>query len=205
LGAYVGFRSPEKLKEKLDISAEQAGRSLSAETALRVETTFRDEGTLDQAMALAHGGDNAALLHLFGHVLRVVAPYGGQWLEDDAASTEVARGIVHMLRRLRAPDDGHVAEAGTVEGRVDSLIYDSLGYEAGEHDISARARWAGEQRRRMGPAIGERLLRIRRAMKAMLEAGPPREMQKPDPAAAALWEPAIARLNARKEGEGEDA
>ena len=174
--------------------ASNNGRTQSQEAEVRLERSFEEADALDLALALAYGADNAGLLHLLGHVLRVVAPHGGQWLDADAASTEVARGIVHVLRRLRAPDDGHIGMDGSVERRLDRLIYDSLG--AGENENSARGRWAAEQRQRFGSEIGNRLLRIHRAISPAMEAENAR--------IAASWDRAIAKHNAKIDAEIED-
>jgi hypothetical protein len=70
-------------------------------------------------------------------------------------------------------------------------------YDLGLNDGSSYARWAAEKRESFGPTIGLRL-----AVKAALEELPPRELPKPDEESASVWEPEIARINARRASEG---
>jgi hypothetical protein len=197
LGAYLGFRLPDPLKEKVDASAAEAGRSLSAETAIRLAATYEEQDALDRAQVLAFGPDNGPLLFLVGEVLRIAAAHGGEWLDDDAAAKDVAAAYVHLLRRLRSPDDGATASNG-VEKRVDDLLFD-MGYTGAEHraEQSPRARWAAEKRSRFG-IYAERLIRYREAVTKELQAQPPREMAQPPPD---VWEHAIARQIAQAEAE----
>lgn len=45
-GEYVGFRASPALKKKLERAAKAAGRSLSTETQMRLEQSFRDDRML---------------------------------------------------------------------------------------------------------------------------------------------------------------
>src|SRR5262249_60296948 len=81
LGAYVGFRLPDELKQKVDASAAEAGRSLSAETAIRLAATYEEQDALDRAMTLAYGADNAGFIHLAGEIFKTLVPRG-EWLVD---------------------------------------------------------------------------------------------------------------------------
>jgi hypothetical protein len=150
-------------------------------------------------MVLAYGADNGPLLHLIGEVLRVVAPRGGEWLEDDAALRDMAVGLVHFLRQLRAPDDGTMASEG-VEKRIDDLLFD-LGYDGSEWghgaDQSPRARWAAKKRGQFG-IYGPLLMRYREAVTRVLLEQPPREMPRPEPSAQESWDRIIAEINARR-------
>jgi hypothetical protein len=197
----LSLRVTPRLKQRLDDVGKEESRNLSQEAELRLERSFDNEDALDRAMTWAYGEDNAGLLHLVGHILRVVAPHGGEWLEDEAAAASVARGLVHMLRRLRAPDDGTMAERG-IEKRVDDLLFD-LAYVGSEHGStgSPRDRRAAEQRRRFGSVIAANLIKRRRAVTEALEAMPTREWPQPDPSSVDSWEPIISRINERFEAE----
>jgi len=186
------------VKTRLDETAKNNGRTQSQEAEVRLERSFEDEDALDRAMVLAFGADNGPLLFLVGEVLRVAAPHDGGWLDDDAGAKDVAAAFVHLLRRLKSPNDGATASNG-VEKRVDDLLFD-LGYTGAEHRApeSPRARWAAEKRSRFG-IYAERLIRYRVAVMKELLAQPPREMAKPKPEDAASWERAIAQLPTRRE------
>jgi len=181
----------------LDEEGKEEGRNLSQEAERRLEATLDEQDALDRAMILAYGADNGPLLHLIGEVLRVAAPHGGEWIENDAALQDVAAGLVQLLRRLRAPDDGAMADSG-VEKRVDDLLSEQLGY-TGVKD-SPRARWAAEKRKRFG-IYAERLTRYRRAVRERIPSDESREMAKPEPEDAAGWGRAIAPINERVEPE----
>jgi hypothetical protein len=197
----LSFRVAPSIKQRLDDARQADGRNLSEEAERRLEASLAAEDAFDLAARLAFGEDNSGAIFLFAHALRAIAP-AGAWLDDDAASAAVARGLCHLLKRLRSPDDGHIVGEDGPERRIDVLIYDQLGYELEPPNTSARARWAAEQRRKFGDEIGGRLLRIRRAMKAAQEAVPPRAMAMPAPDdAAVVWEHTIARLIAQAEAE----
>jgi hypothetical protein len=102
------------------------------------------------------------------------------------------------VRRLLTPEDAHVVLDNTPEGRADAVLYD-LGLDDG----SGYARWAAEKRDSFGPVIGPRLVAMHEAVKAMLEAMPPREWPQPDPDSPATqsWARAIAKVNAHPEAE----
>src|SRR5215472_18764726 len=183
----LGLKVTPDVKTRLDETAKNNGRTQSHEAEVRLERSFEDEDALDRAMLLAFGADNGPLLFLVGEVLRVGAPHGGGWLDEDSGAKDVAAAFVHLLRRLRAPDDGATASNG-IEKRVDDLLFD-LGYTGAEHRApeSPRARWAAEKRSRFG-IYAERLIRYRVAVMKELLAQPPREMAKPKPEDAASWQ-----------------
>jgi predicted DNA-binding protein len=195
----VSFRLAPSIKQRLDDVRQADGRNLSEEASRRIEASLAAEDAFDLAARLAWGEANSGLIALFAHALRVIAPIGADYLDDDKASAAVARGFCHLMKRIKSPDDAHIVGEDGPERDIDVLIYDQLGYELEPPNTSARARWVAAQRRRFGDELGGRLLRIRRAMKAAQEAGPPREMAKPDPAVAASWAHAIAEIKARRE------
>jgi hypothetical protein len=188
----LGLKVTPGVKTRLDETAKNNGRTQSQEAEVRLERSFEDEDALDRAMLLAYA-DIGPLLFLVGEVLRVAAPHGGGWLDDDASAKDVAAAFVHLLRRLRSPDDGVTASNG-VEKRVDDLLFD-MGYTGAEHRApeSPRARWALEKRRRFG-IFAERLIRYRMAVMKELLTQPPHEMAKPKPEDAASWARAVANL-----------
>jgi hypothetical protein len=203
----MSFRVTPERKANLDEGAKQSGRSLFAEIELMIELGAAAKDALDQAMRLTYGEDNAGLIHLFAEMLRVVAPHGGEWLDDETATAEVLRGFARLLKRLKTPDDGHVLTDGSPEARVDSWLYDLAYDDAGAYGISGarspRARYMLSKRERFGPAIGDRLVEMRRAVREALEAMPPREWppSDPDSPAAQSWARVTERLNEQPEAE----
>jgi hypothetical protein len=195
----LSLRVTPECKRRLDDAAQQNDRSLSQQAELIFERAFDDRDALDRAVTLAYGANNGPFLHLIGEALGVLAPRG-EWLDDEKAVASVATGFIHLLRRLRAPDDG-TPGTGLEAEHVDRLLYD-FGDDGTQHPrspVGAHQRWAEEKRKRFGPAVGPRLIRIRGALRKALEEGPGREMPEPDPASAAIWEPEIARIDERVE------
>lgn len=93
------------------ILIEAAGRnlrSLSAEIETRLESTFRTQESLGEALSVAFGPDAADLLMVFGRLLRHAPGVRGMGIEDEWAKDPVAfdiaaREVKRALERLRPP------------------------------------------------------------------------------------------------------
>ncbi|SRR6266851_1790076 len=183
----LSIRTTSGIKAALAAEAEGQGGNLSEEAERRIVASLESDKSLDQAMVLAYGPDNAGLLCLIGEVLRIVTPHG-EWLDNDAGFDAAAGGIVRVLRRLRAPGDGTTAESGP-DARVDALLWD-LGDTGEDHpgQLTARQRWAAEKRRRLGEELSARLKTMREAVR---EGAPPRDAPEADPEAVAAWGAAL--------------
>jgi hypothetical protein len=150
--SYVGFKTDDELKDRLQAAGARADRSLSGEVRHRVETTFLEEDLLGQALLLAYGPDNGGLIILVGEVLRMLDPRG-QWRDHPEHGEAVRRGCAHLLKRLQsAPEPVTIADENSPEGHVDKLLLD-LG--------DPGSRWAKGIRRRLG-ALAPLLIEMRR-------------------------------------------
>ncbi len=79
----LSIRTTSGIKAALAAEAEGQGGNLSEEAERRIVASLESDKSLDQAMVLAYGPDNAGLLCLIGEVLRIVTPHG-EWLDNDA-------------------------------------------------------------------------------------------------------------------------
>ncbi len=168
LGAYVGFKSPPDLKEKLETSAAIAERSLSAETRERVERSFWDP---------TFPPEIAALLELLGRTMvDTITGISGvnRWsghgsnqpgLAQPYAYSQAVAGAMHVLQ-LTLPEGpaephGFFAMADYPRERADQVgkqIADGI-LEAmrGRHpDPGTAALWVPRVRKKLG-IIGDRL------------------------------------------------
>jgi hypothetical protein len=178
-------RIREALKAQLEREAAAAGRSLSEEIETRLERSV-DPG---------YGPDHGPMLHLIDQVVRTVDPRG-QWRDDPAKGTLIIRGIARLLHRLQAPDDAHVFLDGSVEARIDELLFD-LGNDGSDHpgSLAHVHRWSEEIRRRLG-GLGPLLIEMRRAVREHLESMPPSKPPEADPQLVATWTPRLEREQA---------
>lgn len=175
------------VKSFLEAEAAAEGRSLSE----KIETIF--EGHI--------ASPPQPLVVLTDEVTRVVDPRG-RWRENspmgEAAAAAIVRGIARAVKRLRTPDDPHVYRDGSVEARVDALLWD-LGNDGSEHHGPQTHvhRWSEEIRRRLGD-LGPVLIEMRRTVRAHLEAMPPAEPPPSEPEHDELWRKAQERAAARR-------
>src|SRR5690348_2782997 len=66
----LGLRVTPQIKERLDGTARQHGRTQSQEAERRIELTFRAEDQFEQGLELIFGRQLGGLLTLLGHVIR---------------------------------------------------------------------------------------------------------------------------------------
>jgi hypothetical protein len=180
--AFYQARIREAVKAFLELEAKAAGRSLSEEI----------EVTLEQRVAAA---DRAPLVNLLDEVISAIDPRG-RWRENspigEAVSESIVRGAARLIKRLRAPDDAHVFRDGSVEAKVDELLWD-LGNDGTEHrgPLTHVHHWSAQIRRRLGP-LGPLLIKMRRAVREHLESMPPSEPAQPKPEHVEIWDKPLA-------------
>ena len=75
-GQFVGFRAPRELKNRLEATAAQNGRSISTEAQFRLEQSFRNED-VDRAMDMAYGPQTAGLVEALGLDQHLLGPRRG--------------------------------------------------------------------------------------------------------------------------------
>jgi hypothetical protein len=186
--AFYQARIREAVKVFLEQEAKAAGRSLSEEI----------EATLEQRVASA---DRAPLINLLDEVIGIIDPRD-RWRENspigEAVSESIVRGVTRLIRRLRAPDDAHVFRDGSVEAKVDELLWD-LGNDGSEHrgPLTYVHHWSAQCRRRLGP-LGPLLIEMRRGVREHLESMPAREQPQPNPEHDEGWDRARERAAARR-------
>jgi hypothetical protein len=179
----VGFVADAELRERLQAAGVRANRSLSAETRARVDMSFATQDMVVEALQLAYGGDNAALITLFAEVLRAVSPRA-VWIENSPAGAQARRVVIRSLDRTMArlahPSDPGLYRSLSVEGEVDQLLHDlgrtdasgdtsQMTWIPGVHQLDQLTthvlRWGKEVRDRVGP-LGERLVEINKTREA---------------------------------------
>jgi predicted transcriptional regulator len=122
----LGLRVSPEIKGRLDEAAGVAGRTQSQEAELRIETSFRLEDQLDQALALLASGEEqiVPLLRAIGTVMAAVgsiaATYSavpkserfrqGYWFDDPYAASKAIEAA-HRVLDLFTPDAAAVAGA----------------------------------------------------------------------------------------------
>ena len=156
-GAYVGFKTDDELKRKIETAGAIADRSLSAETRHRVETTFMSEDIFGQAMALAFGG-NAHFAYLCAELANSIAPKG-EWRDDEVIKDSLWLAVRHALDVLFDPEGTAVKTDNSGEGKAEVVLH-----RLGDDSEGARAK-----RLRFGDDIGERLIRRYKVVEAALE------------------------------------
>lgn len=110
-GDYVGFRAPRDLKERLEVAANAAGRSLSTEAQFRIERSFDRQNLLGEALELAYGREAAALIMVIAREMvragRVSAAisrgpsFMDRWLDDPYAYDQATRAVGTILDAFR--------------------------------------------------------------------------------------------------------
>jgi hypothetical protein len=183
-GAFT-TRIREELKTQLEEQAAAAGRSLSEEI----------EAILERSVDPGYGDDHGPFLCLLHEVLRVI-DRDAKYLRDREFSEPMLRATIRLLHRLQAPADTHVYLDGSIEARVDELIFD-VGNDGSEYHgpPSHTTRWAAGVRKHLG-AFGPLLVDMRRAVRKSAETLPPGAPPRVDPASDAILGPAIEKAQA---------
>jgi hypothetical protein len=169
-GDYVGFRAPRKLKAQLVEAAAAANRSISTETQVRLESTFRDENALDLAIDLAHGPRVGAVAMLLAGLMRRAsdwadaaanrAPGEGDWLSDPYLYSQARQAIERVLDVLRPPGDAVVPKWPDGVDRLGARVADILLAAiagAAEGPPGPLKGWGDKTRERLGQEIAARI------------------------------------------------
>jgi hypothetical protein len=166
--ASLGLKVTAETKSLLESAAAASGRTQSQEAELRIDLSFRDLDAFDKAIELGHGRQIAALLMLFGRVIRDAGAHAAHlstgtidanWLTDPFAFDQVARGVATALEAFRPPgeivipaagDDEQTARFGRLgellaRGAVEAIKNPARGGEIGE--------WARPVRDKLGAAV----------------------------------------------------
>jgi hypothetical protein len=192
----MSIRTHASTKNEILAAAKEEGANLSEMGEELWKAALRDRkralDILGEASRFAYGGpDNAGLVRLFGEVVREFFPRGVS-LDDPAAIATISRASARTFARLRAPEDLHVFQDQSIEGRVDALLF-HLGDDGTDHPGPAltRQRWAKDVREHLGAALSERLAAMRIAVRDHLQSLPPAPPPT-NPKSEALWDNAFA-------------
>jgi hypothetical protein len=164
-GQFVGFRAPRELKNRLEATAAQNGRSISTEAQFRLEQSFRNED-VDRAMDMAYGPQTAGLIEALGLTIRdtvtlsssPASPLQSGWLSDPSVFASVKAAVDTIFEGLRPAGDaaqvsmhGHPVGPGVAAGILRDIAY-------GKADSAAdHARLGARLREKLGPAATRRL------------------------------------------------
>ena len=108
---HLGLRVPATTKRRLELAAQKEGRSISQETELRIDHTFRTQRLLNQVLELHYGPRLAGILRLIGEEMSEVGPdhgyettksYAGakDWIEVPEAFAAAIDGVVDILKAV---------------------------------------------------------------------------------------------------------
>lgn len=127
-GEYVGFRSPKKLKARLEAAAESHGRSLSTEVQSRLEQSLAGEDHLAAMREELGGPATYAILMILGRVLQQTGTIAAMstrllpgevrahidaWPRDPYAFMQAAKAAALVLVALQPPGEIVVPEQGS--------------------------------------------------------------------------------------------
>jgi hypothetical protein len=120
-------------------SAMACGRSLSTEAQFRLETTFRDDDMLTQALDRLWGRDIAHVLQQIGQIMISVAPLAvgtspapelgahfGEWMRNPWAREKMVRRAIGYLERLLPSADALAATAPVKAEPVGDQVQDLI-------------------------------------------------------------------------------
>jgi hypothetical protein len=110
----LSLRVSPEIKQNIDHASEVSGRSQSQEVEFRIEHSFTRENLLNDALALRHGPQGAAVLMAVSDALRLVTMFAGGalideggewslddcWLDDARCYEAAAKAITLVLRGL---------------------------------------------------------------------------------------------------------
>jgi plasmid stability protein len=125
--ANLTLRIRDDLKETLEQLATRSGRSLSAETEVRLGQALTSEGLADPSLSLAFGRQAAGLLLLLGRIMREVGANAGfsstrtlegatSWMANPYAFDQVAKGMWAAIESVRPEGEIVAPQLGSVPG-----------------------------------------------------------------------------------------
>src|ERR1700687_5673936 len=103
----MSFRVTPELKEKIDRVAGGSGRSVAQEIEIRLEQSFRDAASLDQAIDLAYGPRLAVLLAVMARAMNEIgrhAEFPANWMARMDLIDEAAAVVAEAVAAYRFGD-----------------------------------------------------------------------------------------------------
>jgi len=139
----LGLRVTPEMKRQLDRAAERSGRSQSQEAELRLEQSFRDQGSMINAMELTYGGTASFILRLLGPMMREVGQHAGfaatftlegaqNWRANPYAYDQVVRSINALLEKLRPNGEIQLPRIAHLRGGPPELDFQTIYQNLGE-------------------------------------------------------------------------
>lgn len=162
-------RITDDIRTKLDAAAGAAGRSLSQEIEMRLESSFQAEGQLREALELTLGPQVAALVLLIGFAMRDTARWPGRpfspvkLLSEPFLFAQAAAAATKVLDALKPDDDPDARPFADVQGAPPEMIeqWTNLGRNVGSQvcfEIANRlGPWTSTIRDWLGPDAVERM------------------------------------------------
>jgi TraY domain len=135
----LGLRVTPECKARLDAVARASGRSQSQEAELRIESSFRDQKILVEALDMAFGSQVARVLQRLGQIMISIAPltvgtsrtpdvgaHFGQWMNNAWARQKMIDAAIAYLSKLRPnADELAAATPAKVEPAIEQ-VYDLI-------------------------------------------------------------------------------
>lgn len=171
----LNIRTTQEIRRNLENAAEVSGRSLAQEVELRIEHAIRAEEILERTLDLTYGAETAAVLEIFGELIRAINLWGSNtptneydraaWLNNRFLFDEAVAAFNRILDCLR-PEGDAVAPAslgGDKYSRAMGREYaDGMRQVIGDPDHLSplkKSGWANRNRARLGDALISRLLK----------------------------------------------
>ena len=172
----LSMRITPETRDRLVAEAADNGRSITQEAELRLQQSFRDDRSLDQALDFKFGGDMMAALLLIEGAFRQAEvecawakdlagqPGGANWATDPYVFDQTLRAMGRALETLRPPGDSAGPQKDEAGDDLSSLSA-SAGVRAASTMLDAIidppnsrfGRWAAPIAERLGPELVERI------------------------------------------------
>jgi hypothetical protein len=167
----MSLRVTPDIKQRLERSALETGRSLSQEAELRLERSFRDDDLLPQLMAAAYGEKLAAVLMIVGAAMAEAGRTAGfqetrtpegavEWFDRPVAYDQAAQAAKAVLGTLAPEGDVRPPRGKPVLPLLlfgDSFANTFLSLATGQLEMPTRARWAEVVRSMLGNDLINRI------------------------------------------------
>jgi hypothetical protein len=171
--ATLGIRASASLKTRLDRAAKENARSLSQESEIRLEQSFRDDEQIPAALRRIYGAQLAGLLLLLGEVLRDVGSMAGflttltlagrdEWMDLPYPYRQACTAVATVMLSLR-PEGEPVKPTQFGSGFLSERVAQDLGATVPIPFLQALADPAEF-------AISERLINLASELRPMLGA-----------------------------------